>query len=64
MYLSHPINLITQTLIDRYEEARQEEKERSKKEDFSDMVAEVCFSLSFYFFLEFTAVIDNVAQVA
>lgn len=64
LYLSHPINLITQTLIDRYEEARQEEKERSKKEDFSDMVAEVCFSLSFYFFLEFTAVIDNVAQVA
>lgn len=27
----------------RYEEAREEEKLRSQREDFSDMVAEVCF---------------------
>lgn len=26
----------------RYEEAREEEKQRSQREDFSDMVAEVC----------------------
>jgi hypothetical protein len=26
----------------RYEEAREEEKMRSQREDFSDMVAEVC----------------------
>lgn len=28
-------------MVDRYEEAREEEKLRSQKEDFSDMVAEV-----------------------
>ena len=27
----------------RYEEAREEEKQRSQREDFSDMVAEVCY---------------------
>lgn len=31
--------------IDRYEEAREEEKLRSQREDFSDMVAEVYFLL-------------------
>ena len=29
----------------RYEEAREEEKLRSQREDFSDMVAEVCCSI-------------------
>jgi hypothetical protein len=31
--------------FDRYEEAREEEKLRSQREDFSDMVAEVCHLL-------------------
>ena len=32
--------------IFRYEEAREEEKMRSQREDFSDMVAEVCIHFS------------------
>lgn len=32
--------------IDRYDEAREEEKLRSQREDFSDMVAEVCLLLT------------------
>lgn len=36
----------------RYEEAREEEKLRSQREDFSDMVAEVCgYIISSSFFL-------------
>ena len=34
-------NLILSCMIVRYEEAREEEKLRSQREDFSDMVAEV-----------------------
>lgn len=33
--------------IYRYEEAREEEKSRNKPEDFSDMVAEVCYFSQF-----------------
>lgn len=35
-------------IIHRYEAAREEEKLRNQKEDFSDMVAEVCFRLIFF----------------
>lgn len=35
------VKLFTPTVIARYEEAREEEKLRTQKEDFSDMVAEV-----------------------